>query len=195
MGRCIQMNLIWNWARQGLWWSSLSLSWALVARKLRSWLLYSKQPTYHLPIGSVNAKQGYGCSLKTEQNLRKISHKQWDKIKPGWLLDRKIWGKKLFTVLPTHNPTKPNTKYRERTEKWVTKPCHWSAQKWMSGMESRGIQHGLCLSKDGLLRTGATYIHGARYTTQGEHWWQIKQKLAALEEVPEASWHFASYFQ
>lgn len=130
------MNLIQNWARQGLWCSSLSLSWALVARKLRTWLLYSEQPTFHVPIGSANAKQGYGCSLKIEQNLHKISHMQRDRIKPGWLLDRQKWGKKLFTVLPTHNPTKPNTKYRERTEKWVSKPSHWSAQKRMSGMES-----------------------------------------------------------
>lgn len=128
---------------QDLWYSSLSLSWTLVARKLRIWLLNSKQPTCHIHIGPVNAKQGYGCPLKTEQNSDKISHMQQDRIKPSWLLDRKKWGKEKYSQYS--QPTTPwnqtqNIGRREKSES-PSEHSHWFAQKQMNGMEADPTWH------------------------------------------------------
>lgn len=84
--------------------SSLSLSWALVARKLRTRLLNSQLPTSCVAIGSVNAKQGYECFLKIEQNLHKIPHTQWDRIKPSWYQTEKNEEKKYSQYSPPTTP-------------------------------------------------------------------------------------------
>lgn len=79
-----------------------------------------------------------------------------NRIKPSWLSNRKNEGKKVFMVLPTRNPTKPNTKHREKKMSHQAFPLICTEADERDGkVIQQGIQHSLLLSKPAFLLTGA----------------------------------------